>query len=74
MKNHFMKIFCFSGIKYAFMSMKTLLATVLRKYVLKKDKIVLIKDIKLKNDIMLKPVDPIRIRIEERIPKRLSSI
>lgn len=58
-----------SGIKYAMMAMKTLLATVLRRYVLKKDNIVPIGDIRLKAELMLKPVDPIKIRIEKRTPK-----
>lgn len=49
------------------MAMKVLLATVIRKYVLKKDKVLPIQDIKLKADIMLKPVEPIKIRIERRI-------
>lgn len=49
------------------MAMKVLLATVLRKYVIKKDKIVPIQDIKLKADAMLKPVETIKIRIEKRV-------
>lgn len=57
------------GLKYAMMAMKTLLATVLRRYVLKKDNIAAIVDIKLKADLMLKPVDPIKLRIEKRRPK-----
>ena len=57
----------FSGMKYAMMAMKALLATVIRKYVVKKDKVLLIEDIKIKADVMLKPVDPIKIRIERRI-------
>lgn len=48
------------------MAMKVLLATVIRKYVLKKDKVLPIQDIKLKADVMLKPVDPITLRIERR--------
>lgn len=54
------------GVRYAMMAMKTLIATVLRHYVLKKDRIVRIEDIKLKADVMLKPVEPICIKIERR--------
>ncbi|XP_014204067.1 cytochrome P450 4C1-like [Copidosoma floridanum] len=55
------------GVKYAMMAVKALLATVVRKYVLKKDDVLAIEDIKLKADMMLKPVVPITIRIEKRI-------
>lgn len=55
-------------MKYAMMAMKALLSTVVRRYVIKKDAAVLIKDLKYKMDIVLKPVDPIKIRIERRIP------
>ncbi|XP_058806266.1 cytochrome P450 4C1-like [Phymastichus coffea] len=55
------------GIKYAMLAMKVLLATVVRKYIIKKDNVLPIQDIKLKADIMLKPVDVIKIRIERRI-------
>lgn len=54
-------------MKYAMMAMKALLATVIRKYVIKKDNALSIQDIKLKADLMLKPVEPITIRIEKRI-------
>ncbi|XP_015126718.1 cytochrome P450 4C1 [Diachasma alloeum] len=54
------------GVRYAMMAMKTLLATVLRHYVLKKDQFVRIEDIKLKADVMLKPVEPISVKIERR--------
>ncbi|XP_033224632.1 cytochrome P450 4C1-like [Belonocnema kinseyi] len=57
------------GFKYAMMAMKVLIATILRKYVLIKDEITLIENIKLKVDVMLKPVDQITVRIEKRIPK-----
>lgn len=62
-------MFFFLGFKYAMMAMKVLIATILRKYVLIKDDITLIENIKLKVDVMLKPVDPITVRIEKRIPK-----
>ncbi|OXU24905.1 hypothetical protein TSAR_006903 [Trichomalopsis sarcophagae] len=55
------------GMKYAMMAMKALLATVIRKYVIKKDNALPVQDIKLKADVMLKPVEPITIRIERRI-------
>ncbi|XP_011315522.1 cytochrome P450 4C1 [Fopius arisanus] len=54
------------GVRYAMMAMKTLIATVLRHYVIKKDRIVEIEDIKLKADVMLKPVEPISVKIERR--------
>lgn len=54
------------GFKYAMMAMKVLLATVLRYYVIKKNEIQKIQDIKLKADVMLKPAVPIKIRIEKR--------
>ncbi|XP_046607278.1 cytochrome P450 4C1-like [Neodiprion virginianus] len=57
------------GIKYAMMAMKTLLSTVLRRYIIKKDDVQSIQDIKLKADLMLKPVKPITIRIEKRTTK-----
>ena len=53
------------------MSMKVLIATILRKYILIKDNVIPIQDIKLKDDFMLKPVDPITVRIEKRNPKVL---
>ena len=51
------------------MAMKVLIATILRKYVLIKDNITPIENIKLKVDVMLKPVDPITVRVEKRILK-----
>ncbi|CAB0045304.1 unnamed protein product [Trichogramma brassicae] len=54
------------GRKYAMMAMKVLLATIVRKYVLIKDQVILLEDIRLKIDLMLKPVEPINLRIEKR--------
>ena len=51
------------------MAIKVLLATILRKYILKKDNIKPVKDIRLKLDILLRPVDPITLRIEKRTIK-----
>lgn len=56
----------FSGLKYAMMAMKVLIATVLRRYVLIKDEILTIEDIKLKAEIVLKPMTPIKLRIDKR--------
>lgn len=47
-------------------SMKVLLVTLLRKYTLKKDEIIKVKDIKLKMDIILQFSKPITLRIEKR--------
>lgn len=58
------------GFKYAMMSMKVLLATILRKYILIKDKVTPIQDIKLKVDVMLKPVEKITLRIKNRPLKK----
>lgn len=52
------------------MSMKVLLATILRKYILIKDKVTPIQDIKLKVDVMLKPVEKITLRIKNRPLKK----
>ncbi|XP_043277718.1 uncharacterized protein [Venturia canescens] len=62
------------GLKYAMIAMKVLLATVLRRYVLIKDEILAIGDIKLKAEVVLKPVIPIRLRIEKRSSKLPRSI
>ncbi|KAK0181268.1 hypothetical protein PV327_003562 [Microctonus hyperodae] len=54
------------GLQYAMMSMKVLLASVLRKYILYKDSKIQIKDMKLKADMLLKPVNPIKVKIMRR--------
>lgn len=59
-------IFCYIGIRYAMMAMKVLIANVLKEYVVKKEKLIKITDVKLKADIILKPFEPIKIKIEKR--------
>ncbi|XP_032667499.1 cytochrome P450 4C1-like isoform X2 [Odontomachus brunneus] len=54
------------GMRYAMTSMKVLLATLLRTYILKMDKKVKIEDVELKMDILLVPMKPLKIRIEKR--------
>ncbi|XP_046735163.1 cytochrome P450 4C1-like [Diprion similis] len=54
------------GLRFAMMAMKTILATMLRRYIIKKDKIVPLVDVKLKSEGVIKPVEPIMLRIEER--------
>lgn len=49
------------------MQIKVLAATFLRKYILKKDKITAIKDMKLKTDALLKLADPASVRLEKRV-------
>lgn len=48
------------------MSMKTLLTNVLKEYRVAKDNFVRIEDIRLKFDIVLRTVDPIKIKLEKR--------
>ncbi|XP_051159991.1 uncharacterized protein LOC127280777 [Leptopilina boulardi] len=55
------------GRVYAMMQIKVLAATFLRKYILKKDKITAIKDMKLKTDALLKLADPASVRLEKRV-------
>ncbi|XP_012257519.2 cytochrome P450 4C1-like isoform X1 [Athalia rosae] len=57
------------GKRYGMMKMKTVLATVLRKYIVKKDTFVPISEIELKLDIVLNTVLPFKLRIEKRVPK-----
>lgn len=54
------------GRLYGVMSMKIVAVTFLRKYIIKKDQILPVKDIKLQMDILLKSVEPIKIGIERR--------
>ncbi|XP_043481269.1 cytochrome P450 4C1-like [Leptopilina heterotoma] len=54
------------GRAYAMLSMKVIMVTFLRKYILKKDKFTEIKDIKLKMDHLFLSCDPITVRIENR--------
>ncbi|XP_051160004.1 cytochrome P450 4C1-like, partial [Leptopilina boulardi] len=55
------------GRVYALMSIKVIAATFLRKYILKKDKITPIKDMKLKPDVLLKLAEPSTFRLEKRV-------
>ncbi|XP_032663022.1 cytochrome P450 4C1-like isoform X2 [Odontomachus brunneus] len=54
------------GAKYAMISMKILIATLLRTYILKVDKEVKIEQIKLMANFLLAPVIPLKVRIEKR--------
>ncbi|XP_044575508.1 cytochrome P450 4C1-like [Cotesia glomerata] len=54
------------GLKYAMMSMKILLATLLRNYVLVKDKLANIEDIEVKAEIFIKTMTPITVKIKRR--------
>ncbi|XP_057323256.1 cytochrome P450 4C1-like [Microplitis mediator] len=54
------------GMKYAMISMKILLATLLRNYIFMKDKHVKIEDIKIKADVTIKTFDPISVKIKRR--------
>ncbi|XP_043481256.1 cytochrome P450 4C1-like [Leptopilina heterotoma] len=55
------------GRVYAVMSMKVITATFLRKYILIKEKITEIKDMKIKTDALLRLADPVTVRIEKRV-------
>ena len=57
----------FVGKKYAMMSLKVMLATLLKKFEFKIDKKVDVSEIKLTVNITIEPVNPIKIRIEKRI-------
>ncbi|XP_032688235.1 cytochrome P450 4C1-like isoform X2 [Odontomachus brunneus] len=54
------------GMRYAMTSMKVFIATLLRTYILKVDKKVKIEEIELKMDMMLSPMNPLKVRIEKR--------
>lgn len=49
------------------MSMKVITATLLRKYILIKEKITEIKDMKIKTDALFRLADPVTVRIEKRV-------
>ncbi|XP_046595317.1 cytochrome P450 4C1 isoform X2 [Neodiprion lecontei] len=53
--------------KYAMILMKTITATILWKYVLTKDKVIPVKDLRLAYDIVLRSVDPDKFRIRRRV-------
>nr|XP_012219731.1 PREDICTED: cytochrome P450 4C1-like isoform X1 [Linepithema humile] len=54
------------GAKYAMMSMKVILATLIRTFEFKTDKKIKVDEIKLKMNITLEPVNPIKVKIEKR--------
>ena len=53
-------------MKYAMISMKIILATLIRTFMLKVDKCIEIDKIKLNFDITLSTVEPIKVKIEKR--------
>ncbi|EFN60191.1 Cytochrome P450 4p1 [Camponotus floridanus] len=54
------------GMKYAMISMKVTLATLIRTFIFKVDKRIQIDEIKLNMDITLSSVEPIEVKIEKR--------
>ena len=54
------------GMKYAMISMKVILATLLRIFVFKVDKKISLDKIKLTTHILLSAAEPIKIKIEKR--------
>ncbi|XP_072763359.1 cytochrome P450 4c21-like isoform X2 [Anoplolepis gracilipes] len=54
------------GMNYAMISMKVVLATLIRTFVFKVDKTIAIDKIKLNADIALSPVEPLEVKIEKR--------
>ncbi|CAL1678312.1 unnamed protein product [Lasius platythorax] len=54
------------GIKYAMISMKVILATLIRTFMFKVDKSIEIDKIKLNFDLTLSTVEPIKVKIEKR--------
>ncbi|XP_018368992.1 PREDICTED: cytochrome P450 3A29-like isoform X2 [Trachymyrmex cornetzi] len=54
------------GTKYAMISIKVILATLIRTFVFKVDKSIQIRNIKLKTDITLSTIEPLKIRINKR--------
>ncbi|XP_018400947.1 PREDICTED: cytochrome P450 4C1-like [Cyphomyrmex costatus] len=54
------------GAKYAMMSMKVILATLIRMFVFKLNHSIEIDKIKLNSDIVLSTVEPLKIKIEKR--------
>lgn len=52
------------------MTMKTQMGTILRKYILRKDKITPVKNIKVKLDILLRTMEPVTIKIEKRVKEK----
>ncbi|XP_011690280.1 PREDICTED: cytochrome P450 4C1-like isoform X2 [Wasmannia auropunctata] len=54
------------GAKYAMISMKVILATLVRTFVFKVDESIEINKIKLQTDIILSTTEPLKVRIEKR--------
>ncbi|XP_072762927.1 cytochrome P450 4c21-like isoform X2 [Anoplolepis gracilipes] len=54
------------GMNYAMISMKVVLATLIRTFVFKVDKTIAIDKIKLNADLALSPVEPLEVKIEKR--------
>jgi len=52
--------------KYAMISMKVILAILIRTFVFKVNKNIQINEIKLQTDMTLSPVEPIKVKIEKR--------
>ena len=53
-------------MKYAMISMKVILATLLRTFIFKVDKSISLDKVKLTSDLVLSTIEPIKIRIEKR--------
>ncbi|KYM96398.1 Cytochrome P450 4V3 [Cyphomyrmex costatus] len=54
------------GTKYAMISMKVILATLIRTFVFKVDRTMQIRNMKLKTDVTLSTIEPLKIRIKKR--------
>ncbi|XP_011703410.1 PREDICTED: cytochrome P450 4g1-like [Wasmannia auropunctata] len=54
------------GIKYGIMSMKVILATLIRTFIFKVNKSIEIDKIKLSFDVVISPVEPFKVKIEKR--------
>lgn len=53
-------------MKYAMISMKVILATLIRTFVFKVDENIKISKIKLKFEVLLAPIKPLKVKIEKR--------
>ncbi|EFN72236.1 Cytochrome P450 4C1 [Camponotus floridanus] len=54
------------GMKYAMISIKVILATLIRTFVFKVDESIKISKIKLKFEVLLSPIKPLKVKIEKR--------
>lgn len=59
-------VFTVLGQTFAMLEMKVIIATILRRFIIKIDRPVVIEDIALKLDITLKPAKPIVLQFERR--------